>query len=274
MEHVGTSPLHRLDRRPLREAALRRSVTSGAGPWREIRVVEETGSTNADVVVAASAGAPEGLVVVAERQSAGRGRLGRSWQAPARSALTFSVLLRPAGVPPAAYGWLPLIAGMAVADATNLVAEVDAGLKWPNDVLIGERKVAGILAEVVNTAVVVGIGVNVSQGPDELAVPTATSLLMEGAATVDREPLLREILRQLAGRYVSWRQSGGDAEAVGIRDAYCARCVTLGRKVRIMLPADESFEGEAWTIDRRGQLAVRTAEGERIVGAADVVHVR
>ena len=270
----SASPYVDLDRPPLRESALRRAFALTPTLWRDIRVVEETGSTNVDVLAAAAAGAPEGLVVIAERQSAGRGRLGRTWDAPARSSLTFSVLLRPAAVAAANRGWIPLLAGLAVADVLRRVAEVDAHLKWPNDVLVGERKVAGILAEMSNDAVVVGIGVNVSVRPEELPVPTATSLAIEDAATTDRDPILRAVLRELARRYVSWRDAGGGPGAGGVRAAYSERCLTVGERVRVSLPAGDEVEGKAVAVDLLGQLVVRTDGGDRAIGAGDVVHVR
>lgn len=133
-------------------------------------MVPQTGSTNADLLEAARAGAAEGLVLVAEEQTAGRGRLGRTWSAPAGAALTFSVLLRPAGVPPTRLGWLPLLTGVAVAAAVRAETGVPASLKWPNDVLVGERKLAGILAEAHSDAVVVGVGLNVTLSRAELPV--------------------------------------------------------------------------------------------------------
>src|SRR5215475_11050829 len=142
--------------RPLLDAArLNGALTPWPGLWREIRVVEETGSTNADLLAEAQAGAGEGLVLVAEAQTAGRGRMGRRWISPPRRALTFSVLLRPA-VPAGLLGWLPLLAGVAVASALEQTAWVGARLKWPNDVLAGDAKIAGILAERSGSAIVVG----------------------------------------------------------------------------------------------------------------------
>lgn len=275
---MGTMPHQALARPPLRESALRRVLEFEHGLWRELRVIEETGSTNEDVLAAAAAGAPEGLVVVAERQRSGRGRHGRAWAAPARAALTFSGLLRPTDIPAARHGWLPLLAGVAVADAIRRVARLDARLKWPNDVLIGERKVAGILSEAANAdlpgaAVVVGIGVNVSQQLHELPVPTATSLLLEGAA-IDREPLLRAVLRELAVRYTSWRTSAGRPDVSAIDAAYAARSATLGRNVRVDLPAGGALEGTAVGLDEAGRLVVRAADVDHVLAAGDVIHVR
>ena len=138
-------------------------VVRPGGLWREVQVVGETGSTNADLLAQAGAGAAEGVVLVAEAQTAARGRLGRRWTSPPRAALTFSVLLRPRGVPPALLGWVPLLAGVAAASAVRAVTGVEATLKWPNDVLADGGKLGGILAERSGPAVVVGIGINVWQ---------------------------------------------------------------------------------------------------------------
>ena len=156
------------ERPPLNGVALTKQIVRPGGLWSEVLVVERTGSTNTDCAARARAGAPEGLVLAAEEQTAGRGRLGRTWLSPPRAALTFSVLLRPAGVPPARRGWLPLLAGVATATAVRHVSGLDARLKWPNDLLLGPRKLAGILAEQSGDAVIVGIGVNVSAARGEL----------------------------------------------------------------------------------------------------------
>src|SRR5690242_6197613 len=154
-------------RRPLDLAALRRAAVRPGGLWRTIEVVESTGSTNADLLARALAGEPEGTVLATEDQRAGRGRLGRTWITPPRAALTFSLLVRP-DVPPAKRGWLPLLAGVAVAGAITSVTGVETSLKWPNDVLAGPGKLVGILAEAAGDAIVVGIGVNVSTEQAEL----------------------------------------------------------------------------------------------------------
>ena len=191
-------------RPPLDAAALAARLVRPGGLWRDIRVVSETGSTNADLLAEARAGAAEGLVLVAETQTAGRGRLGRSWSSPPRAALAFSVLLRPVAVAPAARAWLPLLTGIAVAAALRAEAGVTATLKWPNDVLVDGRKIAGILAEAHGDAVVAGVGLNVTLTRAELPVPTATSLLLENAACLDRERLLAAMLTELASRYTAW----------------------------------------------------------------------
>jgi BirA family biotin operon repressor/biotin-[acetyl-CoA-carboxylase] ligase len=272
MEPV-TSPWRDLDRPPLRPAALRSALVTGEGLWTELRVVAETGSTNADVAAAALAGAGEGLVVVAELQTAGRGRADRTWQAPLRSGLALSVLLRPTA-PRDTWGWLPLVAGLAVAGPVADLSGLELGLKWPNDVLVADRKLAGLLAEVVDDAVVLGIGLNVSLREDELPVPTATSLAVEGSEVVDREPVLRAVLRDLGRRYRAFEEHNGDAGAAGLHDAYRAACTTIGRAVRVTLPGDRVLEGDAVDVDSSGRLVVRTTTGTEALAAGDVVHVR
>jgi BirA family biotin operon repressor/biotin-[acetyl-CoA-carboxylase] ligase len=303
-----------LDRPPLSARALTRALVVPDGLWSKFDVREETGSTNADAAAAAAAGAPEGLVVVAESQTAGRGRRDRQWTSPPRAGLTVSVLLRPdctersegregmprlngltdctersegregmprlhrPGVPASAFGWLPLLAGVALVEAVARIGEVEAALKWPNDLLIDDRKCAGILAEVSGDAVVIGIGVNVSTRADELPETTgvpATSLLLAGAANTDRSPLLRALLRSMARWYEGWREAGGDAEMCGLLAAYQRHCSTIGRRVRVLLPGGGERTGEAVTVDSGGQLVIRTEEGAEFrVSAGDVLHVR
>lgn len=264
-----------LDRPPLREAALAAALERSDGLWREIRVVNETSSTNATVAAAARAGEAEGLVVFAESQTAGRGRLGRHWVAPPRAGLTFSVLLRPAPVPPHRWTWLPLLAGVSLARAVTRVGGVEARLKWPNDVLVGQRrrKVAGVLVETDGRAVVVGIGLNVTTRAEELPHDEATSLALEGAEATDRDPLARAILRELAAGYAAWRDANGDPDR-GLASSYRALCDTLGSRVQVALPGGEVVEGVASDIDAAGRLVLDTADRERAVAAGDVLHVR
>ncbi|GAA1588232.1 biotin--[acetyl-CoA-carboxylase] ligase [Actinoplanes couchii] len=268
-----------LDRPPLSERALARSLVTPGGLWSRIEVREETGSTNADVAAAAAQGEPEGLVVVAESQIAGRGRRDRQWTSPPRAGITVSVLLRPGpAVPASAYGWLPLLAGVALVEAVTRVSAVEAALKWPNDLLVGERKCAGILAEVSGDAVVVGIGLNVSTRAGELPETTgvpATSLRVAGAEKIDRDPLLKALLRGIDRWYGGWREASGDAEMCGLLAAYQRHCTTIGRDVRVLLPAGGERTGEAVAVDRDGQLVVRTGEAVDFrVSAGDVLHVR
>ncbi len=286
MDTVSFSPYGDLDRPPLHEGALRRALVRPGGLWREVRVVAETGSTNADLAGPAAEGAPEGTVLVTESQTAGRGRLGRPWAAPPRSGLMFSMLLRPA-VPVPLLGWMPLLAGVAVVTAVRRMTAwsqgedvpggdvaVDARLKWPNDLLVGDRKLAGILVEKIDDALVVGVGLNVGLREAELPVPTATSLAIEGAPLSDRAPLLRAILREFETWYREWTALGGDPESSGLRTAYKDLCATLGRPVRVELPGGEVMTGTARDVDGAGRLVVAGARGDSAISAGDVVHVR
>jgi BirA family transcriptional regulator, biotin operon repressor / biotin---[acetyl-CoA-carboxylase] ligase len=252
------------------------------GMWRPIDVVASTGSTNADLMARAADGLEplDGQVLVAEEQTAGRGRLGRTWTSVPGASLTFSVLLRPVAVPAGRRGWLPLLAGVAVASAVRSVTGVEAVLKWPNDVLVGDRKLAGILAEQSpdGSAVVIGTGLNVATPASALPVsPTglpATSLLVEGAS-VSRETLLLEVLRQLERWYVAFR-SDPDPARSGLLDAYRPLCATLGQAVRVELPVGRVATGVARDIDPDGRLLITDDSGKSLtpVSAGDVIHLR
>ncbi|WP_327353830.1 biotin--[acetyl-CoA-carboxylase] ligase [Streptomyces sp. NBC_01304] len=267
-----------LDRPPLRESALRKALIRPGGLWTAVDVVPATGSTNSDL--AECAAQPQGAVLVAEEQTAGRGRLERTWTAPARSGLFFSVLLKPGDVPVERWGWLPLLAGVATATGLARAAGVDTALKWPNDLLVTvgdeERKTGGILAERAgDDAVVLGIGLNVSLTEAELPVPTAGSLALAGAKVLDRDPLLRAVLRSLEDWYVKWCDAAGDPLASRLQETYAAGCATLGRQVRAELPGDRSLVGEAVAVDGDGRLVIATPDGKReAVGAGDIVHLR
>jgi BirA family biotin operon repressor/biotin-[acetyl-CoA-carboxylase] ligase len=223
-------------------------------------------------------GGPEGQVLVAEEQTAGRGRMGRSWDSQPGAALTFSVLLRPALIPPARRGWLPLLAGVAVATAVRSVASVPAALKWPNDVLAGDRKLAGILAEQSGNVVVIGIGLNAATPLSALPVSAgglpATSLLVEGA-DVARDALLIEILRQFEREYLAFRDDPDPARA-GLLASYTALCATVGRVVRAELPGDRRLIGTAEGVDADGRLLIRQAQASSPtpISAGDIIHVR
>jgi BirA family biotin operon repressor/biotin-[acetyl-CoA-carboxylase] ligase len=270
-----------LDRPPLNATALRRGLVREGGLWTGVEVVQRTGSTNSDLVARAAEGrAGEGTVLVAEEQTAARGRLDRQWTAPARSGLFFSVLLSPGDIPVARWGWLPLLTGVAVATGLSRAAGVDTALKWPNDLLVtvggAERKAGGILAEHAGDAgVVIGVGINVTLRAAELPVPTAGSLALAGAVSTDRDTLLRGVLRSLEEWYGRWRAADGDPGPSGLQEAYAAGCATLGRTVRAELPGDRSLTGEAVAVDGDGRLVLATAEGvQQPVGAGDIVHLR
>ena len=271
-------PWSDLDRPPLNAPALRRALVQPGGLWTSLDVVSSTGSTNSDLAARADE-LPEGAVLVAEEQTSGRGRLDRSWTAPARSGLFLSVLLKP-GVPVHRWGWLPLLTGVAAATGLAKAAGTDLSLKWPNDLLVSvggeERKAGGILAERAGEdAIVVGLGINVTLREDELPVPAAGSLLLADAVSTDRDTLLRAVLRSLAQSYGDWVRAAGDPDVSGLRTAYTAGCATLGRRVRADLPGERMLEGEAVALDDDGRLVVATeGGGTEAVGAGDIVHLR
>ncbi|MFI2362764.1 biotin--[acetyl-CoA-carboxylase] ligase [Promicromonospora sp. NPDC019610] len=268
--------------------------------FARVEVVETSPSTNAELVAAVRADPaawPAPSALVAEEQTAGRGRAGRSWETPPRAGLTVSVLLRPR-VPAESLGWLPLLAGLAVVRAVS-DGGVVAAVKWPNDVLLPAadtvaglglyRKVAGILAEVVPEtpdasravpgaapAVVLGIGLNVSQSAEELPVPTATSLAIAGHPRPDRTDVLVRMLGEVHAVVRRWEDADGDVVAAGLLAEYTAVSATLGTRVRAELAGDAGVvEGEAVGLDATGALTIRTDAGEeRTVTAGDVWHLR
>jgi BirA family biotin operon repressor/biotin-[acetyl-CoA-carboxylase] ligase len=284
-----------LGRPPLSAGALTRALVHPGELWTEVRVVPSTGSTNTDVAAAAADGAAEGLVLVAEQQVAGKGRLGRTWTSPRRAGLHVSVLLRPGRadpdghrpVPPARYGWLTLLAAVALRDAVHRLAAVSAAVKWPNDLLVGPAgepatgKCAGILAEMVPDpdgsapAVVLGVGLNVTLRADELPRADATSLALAGGTCTDRDPLLRALLRGLADWYGRYRAAGGDPVGSGLAAAYRRVSGTLGSEVRVELPDGGTLVGRATDVDDDGRLIVTPAGGRPVpLAAGDVTHVR
>lgn len=250
----------------------RLSVPTG---WR-VEITDESPSTNAALAERARSGEPAGLVLVTEHQTAGRGRLDRGWETPARSSLTFSVLLRP-DVPPDRWTWLPLLTGYAV-QAALADRLPDIALKWPNDVLVDDagagagRKVAGILVERVETPsgpmAVVGVGINVDQTIEELPVALATSVVLETGDPLDRTGLLAQVLGSLHGL------QGLIDDLDSLRAAYADVCSTLGRTVDVHLPGGAVRRGEALDLDVSGALVVSTGDGTFTVAAGDVVHVR
>ncbi|MFA7266955.1 MAG: biotin--[acetyl-CoA-carboxylase] ligase [Candidatus Nanopelagicales bacterium] len=244
-------------------------------------VLTVTDSTNDEALTLANDGAPAWSVVVADQQRSGRGRLGRAWETPPGQALLFSTVLRPPTEWAAtAWGWIPLIAGIAVRTA---IAEhcLAAALKWPNDVVVdgsaydgsaGPRKLAGILAERRGSAVVVGVGINVAHTQEELPIPAATSISIEGGS-VSREVLLASTLGTWIPMWEQFIQGGGDAETTGIRAGYASMSATLGRRVRVEVAGNE-LVGEATEIDGDGHLVVDGVFGRQSVSAGDVTHLR
>ncbi len=260
-------------RQPLDAAALSAALAHRGGG---LRVLAETGSTNADAAQWAREGAPHGSVVTADHQRAARGRLDRTFSMPARSGIAVSLVWRP-DVPLRHWVWLPLAVGLAV-EATLADLGVGGRVKWPNDVLVDGRKISGILLERVETpatgwpaAAVVGIGLNVDLTEDELPVPHATSLRIAGARELDRLDVLTRLLEHLDQAYDRWAR--GDAEA--LRAAYVPRCATVGRVVDVAMPDGSVLHGTAEDVDADGRLVVAGADQRRTaVSAGDVTHVR
>jgi BirA family biotin operon repressor/biotin-[acetyl-CoA-carboxylase] ligase len=233
----------------------------------DVQHVAETESTNADLAESARSGAPDGTVIVAEHQTAGRGRLDRTWEAPPGSGLVMSALIRPRGLDAAAWPWIPLMTGAAVADAVRALG-LEPRLKWPNDVEIDGKKLAGILVERVETpdgpAAVIGIGLNVAMTAEQLPIPAATSLSLEGSAAT-AEDTLAAVLASLAAHYELLR-----VDPAALRAAYLMSCATVGSTVEVSLPDDQTLSGEATDVDEHGRLVV----GGQPITAGDVVHVR
>ncbi|OBI80693.1 biotin--[acetyl-CoA-carboxylase] ligase [Mycobacterium sp. 1245805.9] len=264
-------------RQPLDQAALRAELIGTGLGWRRLDVVEQTGSTNADLLARAAAGDDvAGAVLIAEHQTAGRGRHGRGWTASPRAQITMSVGVSVVDVPTEGWGWLSLATGVAIVDAVQAVTGVRAGLKWPNDVLAGPPdspgKLAGILAEVSRPVVVIGLGLNVTQAPEEVDGPGATSLFDLGVAEPDRGRLVGAVLTELGRRIVAWRAARGADWALAAD--YRARSLTIGRRVRAVLPGDKEVVGTATAVDDQGRLCLEAGGETVVVSAGDVVHLR
>jgi BirA family transcriptional regulator, biotin operon repressor / biotin---[acetyl-CoA-carboxylase] ligase len=210
--------------------------------------------------------APEGAVAVCDEQTSGRGRLGRAWHAPPGTAILCSILLRPPGERRTAE--LPLVVGMAAADAVERALELTAQIKWPNDVMVNRRKVAGVLAEARGGSVILGIGINVNQTRNQLPVdqhsPAASLRTIDGVER-DRAPILAMLLERLEARYDAWCRSGLDA----IYDFLGARDFLRGRRVTV-----DGAEGYAVGIDRQGRLAIDTGSGRRAVESGEITYER
>lgn len=262
-----------MDRAALDVDGVRRDLVGDGRPLRNLEVVESTGSTNADLLARHAAGENiAGSVLVAEHQSAGRGRHGRSWSAPARSQLAFSLGVDAGGMQPMAWGWLPLLTGVAVVDAVHATTGLQPGLKWPNDIQVGDGKLGGILAEMSAPAIVVGVGLNVTLTAAEAPDPRATSLLMLGSTMLDRSALLGSILAELTARIDRWQALGGPDRT--LIDDYRRHSLTLGSRVRALLPGDRDIIGVATDIGELGQLQIDTGVETIAVSAGDITHLR
>jgi BirA family biotin operon repressor/biotin-[acetyl-CoA-carboxylase] ligase len=253
-------------------------LTWPSGPLARLTIVAETDSTNSDALAAlrSPGSVPHLSAFLAEHQRAGRGRSGRTWETASRTSLTVSVVLRPE-VARASFVWVPMLAGLAVVRALAGLG-VSARLKWPNDVIVDTgdtdelpgwgtgRKVAGILCEVELDAVVVGIGVNVSQRADELPVAHATSLQVAGAASLSRGALFGRIIRELDALVLAWERNPSI-----VHDLVARACATIGEDIVVEIPGAEPLSGTAVGLSGDGGLEVRLVSGEmRTVLAGDV----
>jgi BirA family transcriptional regulator, biotin operon repressor / biotin---[acetyl-CoA-carboxylase] ligase len=276
-----------------RDALLHPGFLAAAG-ISQLKIVETTGSTNADLVRAVTTEPKEWAdlaVLTAEHQTAARGRLDRHWESPARSAISVSIVLRPVNsqglpVPTQSYSWLSLLGALALRETLLETAGLPAEIKWPNDVLVRGKKIAGILAQMGPTgdgsvpAVILGTGLNVTLDEDELPVPTATSLRLEGATTTDRTVILQNYLSRFAALYRSFCNADGDPTAglaggSSLHKRVEAAMATLGREVKAHLPGDHELVGHASRLDEYGSLLVVDHAGrEHVVTAGDVVHLR
>lgn len=286
-------------------ARLKAALVHPQGDFGRVEVVASAGSTNTDVAAGAADPAqfwPDLSVLIADAQPAGKGRLGRAWEVPAGAAMISSVLVWPgeqqgsgaAATPDFAstgYGWLSILAGVALCETLRSLTGVPTELKWPNDVVSGGRKLAGILAQVVPATVVrpgpqagfgvvIGVGVNASLTAQELPTERATSLLLEGATTLDRNELLAAYLNKFAARYRDFVSVGGDAQkamAGGLSMVELAEqhLSTLGQEVRAELPGGTMLRGTAVGLGADGGLDIRDAAGQmHHVSAGDVIHLR
>lgn len=243
------------------------------GPFNRVDYQDSTGSTNSDLLAAAQNNAPNWTVATAEIQTSGRGRQGRTWTAPKSSQALFSMLFYPEAEKFDRLGTIPMISGLAVLDTLKQFNVVDAGLKWPNDVLLNQKKLAGILVEAEGLdsqpAVVIGIGVNIDLDQEELPVDSATSLSLAGYA-VDRTEFLIRTLKNLHTRITQW--SAGDTSWLA---EYRQASSTLDEDVRVLLPGGREYQGLAVGIADRGELMVREDTGNLLtLNAGEVTHLR
>lgn len=238
--------------------------------------VPETGSTNQDLLAMADTqNLPEFFTLITEFQISGRGRLDRKWLAAPGSSVMASVLLRPQFKDPLGIGWISLMMAEAIRSA---LAELGVGskIKWPNDVLVNGQKISGVLAEA-NTdlsALVVGFGINVNQSIEDLPSRSATSLLLAGASSLDRDQLLAQTLSSFKTLYLELVGTGGDAVASGLRERISRASSTIGEVVEVSFPDGTSVVGKAVDLDESGRLRVLTSTKTLSVSAGDVLHLR
>ncbi len=241
--------------------------------WGPIEVVDETGSTNADLLAQARAGASTGTVLIAGRQTLGRGRFQRVWESPAGASVSVSMIVRPSQ-PMTQWPWLSAAAGMAVRQGIMAATGCDPRrlvLKWPNDVLLDGKKVCGILAEQTfqdgQAAVVIGIGINTFMDQDQLPIVNATSLQL-AQLKCNPTSVVAEVLTSFAHYWDVWEATGT------LRNDYRQQLGTLGREVNVVITADQIETGLAVDVDEYGQLVVKVDGQRRAYSAGDVTHLR
>jgi BirA family biotin operon repressor/biotin-[acetyl-CoA-carboxylase] ligase len=247
-----------------------------------LEYLPETGSTNTDLL-ALAVNSPElwgdFSVLLTDNQTAGRGRLDREWVTQPGSALAVSVLLRPVSFGIEKFGWLPLLAGLAMQRAVaSLVEDAEVSLKWPNDVLVAGEKISGLLAEVLpdGKGVVIGAGLNLKQSKDELPIETATSLRLHGVQGFELDDVLVRYLASFKRLYEEFSDAKGDAEESGLHEAILDASSTIGAKVLVMLPDGSDFSGTGAGLDQDGRLLVALSDPVEIraVAAGDIKHLR
>lgn len=239
------------------------AINSKVSQYWSVIIVEETTSTQSEL----AANFSPGKVLVAEYQSSGRGRLDRKFEVPPRNGLTFSIALN-SNFWRANQTWIPLVTGSVVAQAINKYAKRNlVKVKWPNDLIIGDLKLGGILSESREAGFIVGIGINIFQSSAELPIENATSLSMY--LEVNREALLIEILSQL-GVIFSGSDSISAKDFSDLKNEYRNLCETLGKHVSVTLPGSETLEDLAIAISEDGSLLLKTRE----IRVADIVHLR
>ena len=266
-------------REALDSQLVKAALITAPNPWQMVDVYASIDSTNLEAL----RGPRPWRVVVADYQSAGRGRLARQWRAPAGTSIAVSAVV-PVPVGRASdLGWLPLLSGMAMRSALADVSHVAGRLKWPNDVMVQERtatpgapwlKISGVLCEMAPSGdlAVIGAGANIVQERSELPVDTATSLAMCGAADIRREDLIVRYLQELADLHRAWWTGGAGLEV--LRTSYRASCLTIGLEVDVHQPDGRVARGTATAVDDVGRLVVAGGGSSRAHAAGDVVHVR
>lgn len=274
-----------MEKKKLLDEHLLREIAVIQGPYQKFEYKAETSSTNEDLkkaILSDLIPIPDWTVVIADYQTTGRGRHGRKWSAPVGTQAIMSVLLSPPDIHLSqSVGLLPLSAGLAVIDTLKaLYPSIPVELKWPNDVMVNGKKLCGILGERVEnkgkTHFIVGLGVNSTMMEEELPVPTATSLALEGVENVDMVELYGALMMSLFRRFTQWRGNASEREA--LRREYISECSTIGKDVRIILPNENIIEGRCTGISNDGSVEIehKTSSGLKFdsFSAGDITHLR